>query len=181
MEIIKDAIENVSVIGSSPLIFVIAFICILYLSYIKDFLRTFSVVISLFSGVYSVLLKGFFEQGRPAGYVPEGFIPWVKIFSSDVYSFPSTHTVIYTVFFGYLFYLSYKIKGLDNVLRHVFRLFAALMVVFIGSSRVMLEAHYVKDVVFGYIFGLLYLGVLIGVERFLEQKRSHKQPRHTKL
>lgn len=170
MQIIIETIKDVSVVGSSPIIFGIAFFVALFLLVQRDYLRLAILAISLASGAYSSLLKLLFKEGRPAGYISDGFIPWDRILKSEAYSFPSTHTVLYTAFFGYLFYLSFRLKGVDKVVRHVIRVFCALMIVFVGISRVLLGAHFVKDVVFGYLFGLLYLGAIV----LLDLKKSHK-------
>lgn len=137
-------------------------------------------ILSLSSGLYSAVLKSVFKLGRPEGYLPEGLIPWERILKSEIYSFPSTHTVFYTAFFGYLIYLSYSIKGLDKLTRHAVRIFSAVMVLLVGGSRVLLGAHYIRDVVAGYIFGLVYLGLLIAGERFLAQRQLNRPLRRKK-
>ena len=170
MQIVYDSVKDISVVGSSPIIFAVAGVVLLYLLVKKDYLRMLFTALSLGSGLYSAVLKSIFKLQRPEGYLSEGFIPWEWLLKSEVYSFPSTHTVFYTAFFGYLIYLSYSIKGLDKLTRHAIRIFSAVMVLLVGGSRVLLGAHYVRDVVAGYIFGLLYLGLLIAGERFLAQR-----------
>lgn len=156
-----DTIKDVSVIGSSPIIFVIALFIALFLIIRRDYWRLFTLALSLASGLYSSLLKLIFNEQRPAGYVSDGFIPWDRLVKSEAYSFPSTHTVLYTAFFGYLFYLSFKLKGVDKIIRHMTRFFCASMIVFVGISRILLGAHFVRDVILGYLFGLMYLGVVV--------------------
>ena len=178
MELIVSVIKNVSLVGSSPTIFIVALLMTLYFLFRKDWIRVVLVFLSMCSGLCSVLLKGLFEQSRPEGYVSTGFIPWERIFVWESYSFPSTHTVVYTAFFGYLFYLSLKLKGVDKIIRHITRLFCAFMVVFVGVSRILLGAHFTKDVVTGYLIGFLYLGGIIVLERFLEQRQAKKLLKH---
>lgn len=169
MDFLITSIKEVSVVGSSPIIFGIAFFVALFLLVRRDYLRLAILAISLASGVYSSLLKLLFKEGRPVGYISDGFIPWDHLVKWEAYSFPSTHTVLYTAFFGYLFYLSFKLKGVDKVVRHVIRLFCVLMIIFVGISRVLLGAHYIKDVVAGYLFGLLYLGAVIYIDRLMHR------------
>ncbi|MFA5776052.1 MAG: phosphatase PAP2 family protein [Patescibacteria group bacterium] len=178
MDILIGSIKEVSVVGSSPIIFVMAFFVALFLIIRQDYLRLLALALSLASGLYSSLLKYLFNEQRPIGYISDGFIPWERVLKSEIYSFPSTHTVLYTAFFGYLLYLSFKLKGVDKVTRHVTRFFFAFMIVFIGISRILLGAHFVKDVVSGYLFGLLYLGAVIYVERFLVQRLAKKPLKH---
>ena len=158
--------------GGSPVIFGIAFLVAIFLLVRRDYLRLVILAISLVSGVYSSLLKLIFKESRPVSYISNGLIPWDRLVKSEAYSFPSTHTVLYTVFFGYLFYLSFKLKGVDKVVRHSARLFCALMIISVGISRVLLGAHFVKDVVSGYLFGLLYLGAVIYIDRLMYRRKD---------
>lgn len=173
MEIIKQSIMYISAVGSSPIIIAMSGVVLLYFLVKKDYLRMLFVTLSLCSGLFSAVIKSIFKLERPEGYLREGLIPWERVLKSEVYSFPSTHTVFYTAFFGYLIYLSYSIKGLDKLSRHALRIFSAVMVLLVGGSRVLLNAHYTRDVVAGYSFGLLYLGLLIAGERFLAQRLSN--------
>jgi len=181
MEVIKQSVMYISAVGSSPIIFVVAGVVLLYFLVKKDYLRMLFVALSLGSGLYSAVLKSIFKLHRPEGYLPEGLIPWERVIKSELYSFPSTHTVFYTAFFGYLIYLSYSIKGTDKLTRHAIRIFSAIMVLLVGGSRVLLGAHYVRDVVAGYVFGLVYLGLLITGERFLAQRLANTPRARKKL
>jgi len=178
MEILAGSIKEVSVVGSSPIIFIIALLVALFLIVRQEYWRLITLALSLVSGLYSSLLKYLFNEQRPVGYISTGFIPWERVLKSEAYSFPSTHTVWYTVFFGYLFYLSFKLRGVDKVVRHVARFFCAFMIVFVGLSRVLLGAHFVKDVVFGYLFGIVYLSAVIFCERLLYAKRNRGNHGH---
>jgi undecaprenyl-diphosphatase len=165
---IISAVKDVSLVGSSPIIFGIAFAAAVMLIIRHEYIRVLILGLSLGSGLYSSLLKSLFKEGRPAGYISDGFIQWDRLLSSEAYSFPSTHTVLYTAFFGYLFYLTYQIKGVDKVGKQGVRIFCALLIVLVGISRVLLGAHYVIDVVFGYVFGLGYLGAIIAIETLVK-------------
>ena len=180
MQSFTESIKSISAVGSSPIIFALAGIILLYFLVKKDYLRILFVTLSLCSGLYSAVLKSIFKLHRPEGYLSEGLIPWERVLKSESYSFPSTHTVFYMAFFGYLIYLSYSIKGLDKLARHAIRIFSAMMVLFVGGSRVLLGAHYVRDVVAGYIFGLVYLGLLIAGEKFLAQRLANTPPTRKK-
>ena len=176
MQSLAESIKSISAVGSSPVIFAVAGVVLLYFLVKRDYLRMLFVALSLCSGLYSAVLKSIFKLHRPEGYLSEGLIPWERVLKSEIYSFPSTHTVFYTAFFGYLIYLSYNIKGLDKLARHAIRIFSAIMVLFVGGSRVLLGAHYVRDVVAGYVFGFIYLGLLIAGKRFLAQRLSNTPP-----
>lgn len=178
MDFISSAIKDVSFVGSSPVIFGVAGVVILYTLARKDLIHAVLVVLSLGSGLYSSILKNIFKEGRPTSFVADGFLPWEQLLKSEIYSFPSTHTVFYTAFFGYLFYLSFNLEGIDKVIRYSVRAFTVVMIVFVGLSRVLLGAHYIKDVVFGYLFGLIYLSVVIVIDKLTNSRSNFRHIDH---
>lgn len=180
MTVIIDVLKNISLVGNSAIIEIIGLAALAFFFIRKDILRVEMIVLCFFSGIYSTVLKGIFMASRPSTYVPTGFIPWDTFLVWGRYSFPSTHTVLYTVLFGYLFYLTYKVKDVDKVLRHMVRILSAIMVLTVGASRVVVGAHFAKDVAVGYIFGFIYLFALIKLERFLEQRQLSRLPEHKK-
>jgi undecaprenyl-diphosphatase len=171
MELLVQSIKDVSAVGSSPMLIVLAAGAALFLVSRHEVRRLGVLLLSLGSGLYSSLLKYIFTEPRPEGFVPTGFIPWERILTPEVYSFPSTHTVVYTAFFGYLFYLSFALRGVNKLVRNSARSFCGVMLVFVGLSRVLLGAHFTKDVVAGYLFGLVYLGVLVVLDRSLVPRK----------
>ncbi|MBU0649925.1 phosphatase PAP2 family protein [Patescibacteria group bacterium] len=177
MNPLLQAIKDVSMVGTSPVLFVIVLVLLVFFWLRKDYLRVFLIGLSLGSGLYNTGLKAIFRVARPPDYVADGFIQWERFFNFEVYSFPSSHTVLYTAFFGYLIYLTYKIKGVDKLVRHSVRIASFLLVSLVGGSRVLIGAHYIRDVIAGYIFGFIYLLFLIAMERFLAQKLSNKLPK----
>ena len=113
------------------------------------------------SYIYSVLLKALFKIHRPEN------APDLKLrFPADIYGFPSSHTVIYTVFFGYLLYLTYNDSQDGNLFIWLIRLVCCFFIVLVGPSRVYLGSHSVKDVIGGYFFGGLFLAALIFLKTY---------------
>jgi len=174
MDLFKDSVIIVGSELSWVLISLTLFLFIVYFLRRRDLIHILFIILSVCSAIYSAFIKSLFKLERPLGYSLEKngilTIPWEKLFSSEIYGFPSTHTVIYTAFFGYLIYLSYNLRGFDRALKNITRVFSMFMIIFVGASRVLLGAHYVKDVIAGYFFGLTFLGFLIKGEKFLEQK-----------
>jgi len=113
------------------------------------------------SYLYSVLLKASFKIQRPEN------APDLKLrFLADIYGFPSSHTVVYTVFFGYLLYLTYNDSQNGNLFIWLIRLVCCFFIVLVGLSRVYLGVHSIKDVIGGYFFGGLFLAALIFLKTY---------------
>ncbi len=100
-------------------------------------------VVILFAGGYNTLLKEIFALSRPA---LEG------ISLPTGYAFPSGHTLLGVVSWGFLS-LKIRKKGFWT-----WSLFAMAM---IGLSRLMLGYHFVRDVLGGLLFGVLFLAILL--------------------
>lgn len=91
-------------------------------------------------GLLNWLLKSIFERARPAH--EHG------VLTEDGWSFPSGHASGSMLVYGLLGYL---------IIRHTPRawhlpvaLFSVLLIVFVGFSRVLLQVHYLSDVLAGY-------------------------------
>ncbi len=80
------------------------------------------------------------------------------------YSFPSGHTVHYTVYFGFLCFLAFaEMKSFP--LRAALFVVSAFMVLTIGLSRVYLGCHWLTDTLGGYLLGAAILSASIAIYR----------------
>lgn len=99
------------------------------------------------------ILKNIFHRARPA--------PVVGLITAQQWSFPSGHAMVSAAFYFYLAYVAWRL--VDGVWRVVLPLALAALVILIGMSRIYLQAHYLSDVIAGYLVGLLWtLAVIIG-------------------
>jgi undecaprenyl-diphosphatase len=146
------------------LVFILAVVG--FLAVRKYFAEALLFLTTLLSVPLYIFIKGFFKLPRPAGAL------YSELFSSDQYGFPSGHTVLYTVMFGYLFYLSYKLGAVNKQLRLGVRVLSLYLISFIGFSRVYLGAHYVVDVLGGYLLGLVLLVAIVVLDKNLQKRQD---------
>jgi undecaprenyl-diphosphatase len=114
----------------------------------------------------TALLKEFFERPRPH----EGSA--VPLPSSD--SFPSGHASQAAVTFGVLAAL-----GAEKWPRRSRLLWAlaAFLTILVGASRVVLNVHYVTDVLAGWCLGLAWLAGALLVRRSFRGRKGHRDHR----
>jgi len=142
------------------LVYLISLFALLYLylsAYKKEALF---LVIATISNLFATFLKFIFRQPRPYSAYNNYFF--------DQYGFPSGHTLLYTVLFGFLIYLSFKLTSIPLLIRVLAVIVSFYFISLVGISRVYLGQHYVWDVVGGYVFGLLYLTGLILFDKKLK-------------
>jgi undecaprenyl-diphosphatase len=134
----------------------IAGIMIYYLTVHGLMKEAFSIVIAALSNPVSFILKFLYKSPRP----PTAHYK----FQFDKYGLPSGHVMTYTVVFGYLLFLCFKMKVLPFPLRLMVGAASVYFIALVGVSRVYLGQHYVIDVISGYIFGIIYLLILITIQ-----------------
>jgi membrane-associated phospholipid phosphatase len=111
------------------------------------------------SGLLNVTLKGWFMRDRP-GDTP--------LLSS--WSFPSGHAMNSFVAYGMLVYIAYRVwprSWLPAVTAA-----AAVVVLLVGASRVVLGFHYFTDVIGGYAAGLAWLAVSVTFSEAALRRRA---------
>ncbi|MBA3674225.1 MAG: phosphatase PAP2 family protein, partial [Chitinophagaceae bacterium] len=92
-------------------------------------------------------LKNFFQRDRPLTPLFE---------AARGYSFPSGHATMSITFYGLLIFLVWL--NIKNIwLKWLFTILLALLIAFIGISRVYLRVHYTSDVLAGFSIGLMWL------------------------
>lgn len=82
-------------------------------------------------------------------------------------SFPSGHTTMYVVLFGFVVYLLYR-HGSPSWLRNLTLAVSVGLIALVGMARVHLGAHWIGDVVVAYLLGgFLLLLAIESYERYL--------------
>lgn len=112
------------------------------------------VIVSLLADALSGLLKSVVGRHRPLPSIVHVMQPL-----SDG-SFPSGHTLHYTVFYGFLIFIV-ATNFRPSWPRTLAIILLALPIALVGLSRVYLGEHWVTDVVGGYLIGALFLVPLI--------------------
>lgn len=91
--------------------------------------------------------------------------------NAEGYSFPSGHAMISLVCYGLLMYiLTKKIKSAKVVLLMQYSF--ALLIALIGMSRVIINVHYLTDVLTGFMVGFILLFGLINLYEFFIKCRT---------
>ncbi|SFD37039.1 undecaprenyl-diphosphatase [Lentibacillus persicus] len=99
----------------------------------------------------NIMIKQIVERERPSIFIAA---------NAEGYSFPSGHAMIPMVCYGLLAYFAAK-KLLSNKSALTVQVSLALLVFLIGISRYIINVHYLSDVIAGFVFGFIYLMVLI--------------------
>ncbi len=101
-------------------------------------------------GVINSILKNLIERPRPIEPLARVALP------SDGYSFPSGHVMFYMTCFGFLIYLILRYNK-HTIWRYINLAILAVLLLLVGPSRIYLGAHWLADVIAGYLVGLLLL------------------------
>lgn len=109
----------------------------------------------------NLLIKNIIARDRPTG---------INIIEENGYSFPSGHTAISTVVYGYLIYLIYNYVS-NKKLKYVLISILSIIILVVGLTRIYLGVHYTSDVLGGYLLGISYLLIFTYVTRnYIKEK-----------
>ena len=110
------------------------------------------------------ILKTVFHRTRP--------IPLQAIIAAQQYSFPSGHAMESSAFYFYLAYLCWRL--VSGVWRIVFIVGLLLLVLLVGAARIYLQAHFLSDVLAGYLAGFLWADAVILGSQLLVTRRARR-------
>ena len=111
------------------------------------------------STVFTFLSKLLFHRGRPLDI----------LLLEHTYSFPSGHATVTIALYGFLAYMAIRFsRDFTRQVRIVaFTIFFSIL---IGLSRIVLNEHYLSDVLGGYLVGALWLTVAISMTEWLSAR-----------
>ena len=148
IEFIIAFFNVVTSLASSEAIIIITLALIFLLNTNHE--RLFVIINTIISAGIIIVSKNIFLRERP--------LIGSELLSS--YSFPSGHSLIATTYYGFLIYLLKRSKCKEEY-KVIGTTMLTTLIVLICLSRLLLNVHYVTDVVGGVILGLVILLVLI--------------------
>ena len=87
----------------------------------------------------------------------------------NTYSFPSGHSMMSMILYGYLIYLVYNY--IENTkMKWLLIVVLSILIICIGFSRIYLGVHYVSDVIGGFVLGIAYLVLYIDISKKIIKK-----------
>jgi membrane-associated phospholipid phosphatase len=110
------------------------------------------------------VLKAAFHRTRPT--------PVGGLIEAQQYSFPSGHAMVSAAFYLFVAYLAWRL--VHGRFRRTLLVVALLtLVLLIGLARLYLEAHYLSDVIAGYMVGFVWTDTVILAGRMLTLRTRH--------
>ncbi len=153
-------------IVSPPNLIILSIILLGFLICRKKWYHSLLLLLGAMGGfAFEVLTKIIIHRIRPENALIE--VPG--------YSFPSGHATMAIIFFSLLIY-SLKDDIKNKLLRWCFIVGNILLFLFIGFSRVYLNAHWFSDVIGGFSLGLFWLTLLILVFKIITSLTKQKAP-----
>jgi undecaprenyl-diphosphatase len=163
---LKSFMVAVSFLGSQFLLFTFLILLTAVLFWLIR-LRLEAIMILGLPGVSAALnrlIKFIVSRPRPTSNL-------VEIFQqASGQSFPSGHVMSYLAYWGLLFSLGFILLKRDRWWHYLFLIIPGLFVLLVGPSRIYLGNHWASDVLGGYMFGGLLLGMTLWLYLFLKKK-----------
>lgn len=144
-------------LGSTPVTFLVVFLTSILCWVIGQRYIVIGLLIAVIgSTTFTFLSKLLFQRERPLDI----------LLHEQTYSFPSGHATVTIALYGFITYMAVRFSKDFN--RQVRILVTSIFFsILIGLSRIVLNEHYLSDVLGGYLVGALWLTVAISVTEWL--------------
>ncbi len=154
---IVPAFVFITSLGSTPITcFIILLTAILCAVMRQPYILVGLLISTIGSTAFTFLSKMVFQRTRPIDI----------LLMEHTYSFPSGHATISIALYGFLAYLAIRFS--QRFTRQVRILSTAvLLCLLIGLSRIVLNEHYLSDVMGGFLVGTLWLMIAISMTEWL--------------
>ena len=116
----------------------------------------------LLIALLNFIIKISFQRIRP---------DW-RIIPITGYSYPSAHTMISTVVYGYFIYLTNHYIN-NRYLKFTIYSLSIIMMLLIGFSRIYLGVHYASDVLAGYLISFIFLIIITSLNKTIKTKENN--------
>ncbi len=163
---LRTTMYAASYIGSTPLLSTALIILAAIIFWIGRLrLEALTILfVSATSAILNYLIKIIVERPRPNAHLVE------ILQHAGGASFPSGHVMSYVAFWCLLFSFAIILFKGNRWWRIALLIVPALFVVLVGPSRVYLGDHWASDVLGGYIFGGVWLGICLWFYLHLKDK-----------
>lgn len=165
-EINTDVMQVFSFLGAHTFLIPANLTLVAYFLLIKKH-RWYSIkvpVVAMSSLLLMFLLKLIFQRDRPLTPLLE---------AAHGYSFPSGHALMSITFYGLMIFLVW-LNVKNNWVKWILTILLALLIIFIGVSRVYLRVHYSSDVLAGFCVGIMWLLLSLWLLRKIETYSRQK-------
>lgn len=109
----------------------------------------------------NLIIKNMVGRDRPSG---------INIITETGKSFPSGHSAVSMVVYGYLIYLIYNYVK-NKKLKYILIGILSILILVVGFTRIYLGVHYTSDVIGGYLLGISYLLIFTYVsDKYIKEK-----------
>lgn len=124
--------------------------------------------ILLLSAISNIALKQVINRARPT---------LEHMVVVKTLSYPSGHAMSAMAFYGFLIYLTFRIK-MSRWLRSFLIFIFTFLILAIGISRIYLGVHFPSDVAGGFIAGLIWVALCIVLFNIIDLLRERRRQRH---
>ncbi|MGP9689459.1 phosphatase PAP2 family protein [Psychrobacter sp. AOP22-C1-C5] len=154
---IVPAFIFITSLGSTPVTCLIILLMAILCAVVRQPYILIGLLISIIgSTTFTFLSKMVFQRARPIDI----------LLMEHTYSFPSGHATISIALYGFLAYMAIRFS--QSFIRQVRTLsLAILLCLLIGLSRIVLNEHYLSDIMGGFLVGTLWLTIAISLMEWL--------------